>query len=49
MTNARISGQTPGQIPHQDGTMPKLHHLGIVLPDLDAAQAYMEIFGHIEA
>lgn len=49
MTNTGLSGQTPTQIPHQDSTIPKLHHVGIVLPDMEAARAYMEIFGHIEA
>lgn len=27
---------------------PTLHHVGIVVPDMEAAQRYMEIFGHIE-
>lgn len=27
---------------------PKLHHIGIVLPDMAAAEAYMELFGHQE-
>jgi methylmalonyl-CoA/ethylmalonyl-CoA epimerase len=27
---------------------PKLHHVGIVLPDMEAAAAYVQVFGHVE-
>lgn len=28
---------------------PKLHHVGIIQPDFEAAEAYMKVFGHEEA
>lgn len=27
---------------------PRLHHVGVVQPDWDAARAFMELFGHVE-
>jgi methylmalonyl-CoA/ethylmalonyl-CoA epimerase len=30
------------------GTAPKLHHVGVIQPDMDSAQFFMNVFGHVE-